>query len=55
MILPTQFHLPIPVHHTKAFIQAVVFNKPLYETNKKKVEGVAWELIAVIRSQWIAP
>lgn len=55
MILPARFHLPIHAHHTKAFIQAVVFGKPLYETNKKKVEGVAWELTAVIRSQRIAP
>lgn len=54
MILPTQFHLPSHARHTKAFTQAVLFNKPLYETNKK-VEGVAWELIAVIRSQQIAP
>lgn len=53
MIFPTQFHLPSHAPHTKAFIQAVLFNKPTYGT--KKVEGAAWELRAVIRSQWIAP
>lgn len=58
MVLPAQVHLPTHVHHTKAFNQAVVFNKLLYETNKKKKkkrEGVAWELRAIIRSQRIAP
>lgn len=56
MVLPAQFHQPALVHPTKAFNQAVVPNKPLYETNKRGGEGgVSWELTATIRSQWIVP
>lgn len=54
MILPAQYHLPTHIYHSKALIQAVVFNKPQLETNKTSGRHCVGTT-AGGRSQWFAP